>query len=126
MQDAHLGEHVFVPLRLGADTPGEPANTVGEGSGAGVGEPAGQLVPRCEAADARVGEAGAETILEPAVELDESTDEPLTRSLRDVSLESATGSGAGSGRPSSSSSGASPDVAGREPVASRRADDRRC
>ena len=76
VQDAHLGEHVFVPLRLGADTPGEPANTVGEGSGAGVGEPAGHLVPRCEAGDARIGEAGAETILEPAVELDESTDEP--------------------------------------------------
>ena len=64
-----------MPVRFGADPPGEPADAVGEGAGAGVGEPAGQLVPRGEAADARVGEAGAETILEPPVELDQTADE---------------------------------------------------
>ena len=68
-----------MPVGFGADPAGEPADAVGEGAGAGVGEPAGQLVPRGEAGDARVGEAGAETILEPAVELDETADEASRR-----------------------------------------------
>ena len=72
-----LGEHVIVPGRLGADPAGEPADTVGECSGTGVGESPGDLVPRREAGDARIGEPAPETVFEPAIELDEPSDELL-------------------------------------------------
>ena len=113
VQDAHLGEHLLVPVGLGADPPGEPADAVGEGAGTGVGETAGQLVPRGEAGDARVGEPGAQAILEPAVELDEPAEEPLDAIVARRVADRRPVRVPAAGRPSSVSSGASPDVAGR-------------
>ncbi len=73
VEDADLGEHVIVPGGFGADAAGEPTHPVGECGSAGVGESPSDLVPRREAGDARIGEAAAETVFEPAIELDEST-----------------------------------------------------
>ena len=77
VEDADLGEHVVVPGRLGADPAGEPAHTVGECGGTGVGESPGDLVPGREAGDARIGESAPEPVFEPAIELDQSPDELL-------------------------------------------------
>ncbi len=77
VEDPDLGKNVIVPGRLGADPAGEPAHTVGECCGTGVGESPGDLVPGREAGDARIGESAPETVFEPAIELDESSDEFL-------------------------------------------------
>ena len=77
MEDTHLGEHLVVPVRFGADVAGEPAYPVGERPGAGIGESPGHLVPGGEAGDRRVGESGTQAIFEPPVELDEPADELL-------------------------------------------------
>ena len=71
VQHAELGEHDLVPVGPGADDAGEAADAVGEGAGPGVDEPGGEVVPRGVAGERRVGEAGAQAVVEPAVELDE-------------------------------------------------------
>ena len=77
VQDAELGEDDLVPVGAGADHTGETAHAVGEGAGAGVDEACGELVPRRVAGERRVGETGADAIVEPALELDETADETL-------------------------------------------------
>ncbi len=72
VQDTDLGEHAGVPVGIGADEPGEPADAVGEGAGAGVDEAGGQIVPRRVAGERRIGETRADAVLEPPVELDET------------------------------------------------------
>ena len=74
VQEAELGEHLGVPIGAGADETGQPAHTVGERPGAGVDEAGRQLVPGGVAGERRVGETGADPILQPPVELDQTLD----------------------------------------------------
>ena len=107
---------VLVPVGFGADPPGEPADAVGEGAGAGVGEPAGQLVPRGEAGDARVGEARRAGDPRASGRARRARRRAARRArCARTSPGSATGSGDGAGRDSSSSRAARP--AGASPTA---------
>ena len=77
VEHAELGEDDLVPVGPGADDAGEAAHAVGQGAGAGVDETGGELVPRGVAGEGRVGEAGADAVVEPALELDEAGNEAL-------------------------------------------------
>ena len=71
VQHAQLGEHLRVPVGVGADQPGEAAHPVGQAADLGIDQPRGQAVPRLVAGQRRVGEPGAQPVVEPAVELGE-------------------------------------------------------
>ena len=94
------------------DAPTRPASRrtrFASDAGAGVDETVGQLVPRGEAGDARVGQPDPQAILEPPVELDEPADEPFDRARRArVGALSGSASGSASGAGGRSASPAPP------------------
>ena len=121
VEHAELGQHDLVPVGAGADHTGQAANAVGQGTGAGVDEPGGELVPRGVAGQRRVGESGAQAVVEPAVELDQPATQPLDPLVAARSRSAVRRRGVVARSPSSASAGRrAPARLVRRATASRR------
>ena len=126
VQHAELGEHDLVPVGAGPDDAGQAADPVGQGAGAGVDEAGREVVPRRVAGQRRVGETGAQPVVEPAVELDEAGQQPGDALVALAARGRAAASGAGSGSASASSPGGAPRAAWPGPVGPAAASRRAC
>ena len=112
MQDPELGEYDLVPVGPCPDDAGEAADAVGERAGAGIDEASGDVVPCRIAGERRIGEPGAQAVVEPAIEVDqpaaEAFDALVTGALPLGGVGMPTCSGSFAGRVSSMA-GAAPD-----------------
>ena len=114
VEEAQFGEHVVVPVGRRSNEAGEATDAVGEAAGLRVDQPSGEVVPGCVTGERRVGQAGADPVVEPAIEFCQPACIRSTRSLRAV-LRSGWGTGGvGSLSPIASPASTVSDAAGSD------------